>query len=57
MEFYISFKWYCFPELKFDISPVVIFHKLIRVLKIAVSANLGQLTRDIFRAINASAEI
>ena len=37
-----------------NISPVIIFRK---VMGVAILANLGQLTRDIFRTINALAEI
>ena len=34
-----------------DISFVIIFGELKRGLKIAIFANLGQLTHDIFRAL------
>ena len=57
--FFISFERYCFLELKFEkknISHVIIFRKVMG-FKDAILANLGQLTRNIFRANNALTEI
>ena len=51
--FKISFEKYCCLELKIsNISPVIISLKIME-LKIAIMANLGQLTRDLFCASNA----
>ena len=51
-----SFKSYCCPKLKFEKKISSFFSNNYGGLKIAILAslaNLGQLTRDIFRAINA----
>ena len=50
----MSFKRYCCPELKFEkIFHLWYFSYSFGGLNVAILANLGQLTRDIIRAINA----
>ena len=53
-KIFISFKSYCGPEFQFEkIFYLWPFPVKLWGLKIAILANLGLLTRDIFRAINA----
>ena len=52
---FLSFERYCCVKHKFEkyITCVTLFFKSYGGLKIAILANLGQLTHDIVRATNA----